>query len=91
MNLYRLSLDRSRKQGPRHTVIRSSEVADGSCMSPKRWLGGECEEYPTCPLAGDSCKAEPTPDLCEECGNTLYGDEETLCSSCEEYARKAKP
>jgi len=30
-------------------------------------------------------------EMCEECGDTLYGDEETLCSSCEEYARKAKP
>jgi len=33
----------------------------------------------------------PEDDTCIECGDALMGDEETLCSSCEEYARKAKP
>ena len=30
------------------TTIKSSVIADGSCMSPKRFLGGECKHYEGC-------------------------------------------
>jgi len=90
MNLYRLNLDRARKEGPRHTVIRSSEIADGSCMSPKRWLGGECDHYDGCAYRKPKrCKADPPPDLevCFMCGDPLVGDEYQICEPCLEYER----
>jgi hypothetical protein len=29
-------------------IINASQIADGSCMKPIRFLGGECEHYEGC-------------------------------------------